>query len=509
MKSIKTKYLLIGVTMIALISCKKDFLTLEPNDRITTENFYQTEADAISAINAIYQPLTGLYNYMWQFGDIMSDDTDTGGGGGGDGASELELDNFTLTSFNSNVSNYWSQCYIGIQRANIAIAKIPEITSMSETVRKRSLGEAYFLRGFYYYSLVRLYGDVPFYIAPISLDESKTIPRSPKADIYAQIIKDLNEAATLLPLSYANGSADKGRVTSGAAKGILAGVYLTLGNKTEAAAKALEVINNASQYGYSLWANYADNFKLENENGKESLFEVQYRSGGGQFTFFGGGQVLNCFMAPRAQNVVQSSGYGFSIPTVDFFNNYERTNAADSSTIRDKRRLPSMWIPGDKFVSGALNYTQPASLIGSPNGFNTKKHFVPITNITGDNGGWTCAKNIPVMRYSEVLLIYAEAAGPALGKQHIDQVRVRAGLAALPAGLSDANYLAAIYKERRVEFGFEMHRWFDLLRHPDPNYFINVMKAVGKTNVAAKHRYMPIPQSERDINPNLTQNLDY
>ena len=508
MRNIKiNKYLVIGVTMVTLISCKKDFLSQEPNDRITTENFYQTETDAIAAVNATYQPLANLYNFMWQFGDVMSDDTDTGGGGGGDGASELELDNFTVTSFNGNIGNYWGQCYQGIQRANIAIEKIPKITNMSDAIRKRSVGEAYFLRAFYYYSLVRLYGDVPMFLSAITLDEARTIVRTPATQVYAQIIKDLKEAETKLPNTYA--ANDKGRATAGAAKGILAGVYLTIGNKTEAAAKALDVINNAGQYGYALWDNYGDNFKLENENSKESVFEVQYRSGGGQWSFYGGGNVLNTFMGPRAQNVVQSSGYGFSVPTMGIFNNYERSVPADSSKIIDKRRLPSMWMPGDKFISGALNYTQPATLIGSPNGFNTKKHFVPVTNITGDNGGWTCAKNIHVMRYSEILLIYAEAAGPALGKPYIDRVRVRAGLMPLQAGLNDADYLAAMYRERRSEFAFEMHRWFDLIRHPDPNYFITVMKAAGKTNIAAKHRFMPIPQSERDINPNLSQNTGY
>ena len=164
-----------------------------------------------------------------------------------------------------------------------------------------------------------------------------------------------------------------------------------------------------------------------------------------------------------------------------------------------------MWIPGD--ISGS--YTQPDQLVGSPNGLNVKKFFIPITNTSGDNGGWTCALNVPVMRYSEILLIYAEAAGPAIGKPFADQVRARAGLLPLAAGLSDAQYLEAIYKERRLEFAFEMHRWYDLLRHPDPNYFVDVMKAAGKTNVQSKHRYMPIPQGERDKNAALTQNEGY
>ena len=138
-----------------------------------------------------------------------------------------------------------------------------------------------------------------------------------------------------------------------------------------------------------------------------------------------------------------------------------------------------------------------------------KKYLVTKDNPTADNGEWRCALNIPVMRYAEVLLIYAEAAGRSLGKGSVDLVRQRAGLAPLSINLTDAQYLEAIYLERRHEFAFEMHRWYDLLRHPDPNYFITVMQAAGKTNILPKHRYMPIPQTERDQNANLTQNDGY
>jgi hypothetical protein len=373
---------------------------------------------------------------------------------------------------------------------------------MSDLVRKRSIGEGRFLRAFYYYNLVRVFGDVPLYTNAITVAEASTIARSPKQQVYSQIINDLKIAETLLPNTYS--ANEKGRATAGAAKGLLAAVYLTLGDKTNAALKAKEVIDNRATYGYDLWTNYGDNFRLENENGKESLFEVQYRSGGGQWSDFGAGQKLNTFFAPRAQDIVQSSGYGWNVPTKDFADSYERTGTG-YNTIIDKRRGPSIWIPGDVFGS----YTQPVQLVGSPLGLNVRKYFVPIANTLGDNGGWTCALNIPIMRYSEVLLTYAEAAGPALGKPYADQVRVRAGLAPLPGGMTDAQWLAAMYKERRLEFGFEMHRWYDLLRHPDPNYFVTVMRAAGKGNVQAKHRYMPIPQGERDKNPNLTQNDGY
>jgi hypothetical protein len=213
---------------------------------------------------------------------------------------------------------------------------------------------------------------------------------------------------------------------------------------------------------------------------------------------------MNTFFGPRAQNVVPESGYGFNVPTKDFVDQYEKSGASYSSII-DKRRNRSIWIPGDVYGS----YTQPTSLVGSPNGFNVKKFFIPIENQTGDDGQWRSALNVPIMRYAEILLIYAEAAGPAAGKASLDLVRARAGLAPLPGGMSESQWLSAVYKERRLEFAFEMHRWYDLLRHPDPNYFVNVLKAAGKTNVATKHRYMPVPQGERDKNANLTQNEGY
>jgi hypothetical protein len=487
-----------------LIQCKKELLNVEPTIPLSSvDNYYKTEAEAILAVNATYTPLSAIYNgAAWHIGDIMSDDADLGGGGGGDGLETAELDNFTVTSFNPVINLMWAQNYYGVLRANLVIDRVPGVPVMSEALRKRSIGEGYFLRALYYYHLVRVFGDVPLYTNVITAEQAATIARSPKEQVYDTIIADLKRAEVLLPNTYSG--ADKGRASAGAAKGLLAAVYLTVGDKANAAAKAKEVIDNRSTYGYELWGNYADNFKLENENGKESMFEVQYRSGGGQWSDFGAGHKLNTFFAPRAQDIVQSSGYGWNVPTKDFADSYQRSGSG-YNTIQDLRRPATMWIPGDTYGT----YTQPAQLVGSPLGLNVRKYFVPVENTLGDNGGWTCALNIPIMRYAEVLLIYAEAAGATLGKPYADEVRARAGLAPLPNGLSEAQYLAAIYTERRHEFGFEMHRWYDLLRHPDPNYFITVMQAAGKTNIQAKHRYMPIPQGERDKNPNLTQNEGY
>ena len=498
-------FILLLVISFTLTQCKKNALEVAPTIPISTiDDYYQNETEAIAATNAAYTPLSAIYNgSAWHFGDIMSDDTDLGGGGGGDGTETAELDNFTVTSFNPIVNLMWAQCYFGILRANLVVEKVPQVPVMTESIRKRSIGEGHFLRALYYYHLVRLFGDVPLYTNVINIDQAANITRSPKAQVYNQIIEDLKAADTLLPNTNVSAN-DKGRATAGSAKGLLAAVYLTLGDKANAAMVAKQVIDNKAAYGYDLWADYADNFKLENENGKESLFEVQYRSGGGQWNDYGAGQKLNCFFAPRFQDIVQSRGYGWNVPTKDFADTYEKSGA-DYSTIIDKRRQRSMWIPGDTYDT----YTHPSQLVGSPIGLNIKKYFVPIANTLGDNGGWTCALNVPIMRYSEVLLTYAEAAGSALGKPYIDMVRARAGLLPISSTLTETQYLDAIYAERRHEFAFEMHRWYDLLRHPDPNYFINVMRAAGKTNIQEKHRYMPIPQGEIDKNPNLTQNPGY
>ncbi len=504
MKTILKIFTIITIIAVTFTSCKKSLLDIPPTVPLTSvDNYYKNETEVVNATNAAYTPLSAIYNgAAWHFGDVMSDDADLGGGGGGDGTETAELDNFNVTSFNPIVNLMWAQCYFGILRANLVIEKTPAVVAISEPIRKRSIGEAKYLRALYYYHLVRLYGDVPLYTNAITVDQASTIARSPKTQVYTQIVNDLLDAETLLPNTYTIN--DKGRASAGSAKGLLASVYLTLGDKPKAAAKAKEVIDNKALYGYDLWNNYADNFTLTNENGKESIFEVQYRSGGGTWSDYGAGTKINTFYGPRAQNIVRESGYGFTVPTKDFVDQYQKTGTA-YSTIIDKRRNRTIWIPGDTY----LTYTQPSSLIGSPLGFNTKKYFIPVENTTGDDGQWRSALNVPIMRYAEVLLIYAEAAGPVVGKDAADLVRARAGLAPMATGLSDAAWLDAMYKERRLEFGFEMHRWYDLLRHPDANYFLTVMRAHGKNNIQEKHRYMPIPQSERDKNTNLSQNTGY
>src|SRR5687768_11691591 len=235
MKLFSLKNFFLLFLLVSFSRCKEDLLQIDPTIPISSvDNYYRTEAEAIAAVNATYTPLSAIYNgAAWHLGDIMSDDTDLGGGGGGDGLETAELDNFSVTSFNPILGTMWAQCYYGVLRANLVLERVPTVPSMNAAIRNRSLGEGRFLRALYYYHLVRLFGDVPFYTNVITVQESVTIPRSPKQMVYDQIIADLKQAETLLPATTSGN--DKGRATAGAAKGLLASVYLWLGDKSNAA----------------------------------------------------------------------------------------------------------------------------------------------------------------------------------------------------------------------------------------------------------------------------------
>ena len=436
----------------------------------------------------------GQYNYaLWGIGDIGSDLSTTGGGGGGDGLEQQQLDNFNIPATNPLTSRLWGGCYVGIGRANIVLQKVPTM-QIDPALQRRSIGEAEFLRAKYYFDLVRAYGDVPLLTAPPTTLAEVNIPRTPVAQVYAQIEKDLLDAITKLDASYSGD--DVTRATKWAATGLLAKVYLTEGKLPEAATQARNVINNS---GKELWASYGDNFKIANENGKESLFEVQYVAGRNQYTFDGLGFVGNEFFGPRGQGIVPQGGYGFNIPEKDFVDGYEAG---------DTRRDVTIWKPGDVYPDGR---TQPASLPGSPNGYGLKKWFVGKVN----TNIWDSELNIPVLRLAEMYLILAEGVGPTTeGLEAINKVRRRSfGLPIataapardLAASISAADFKKAVWRERKYELAFENDRWFDMKRTGE---LLTSPQLLAK-GVKPFNLLLPIPQSERDVNPGLTQNPGY
>lgn len=483
---------LLGLALLG--GCGEKYLDLKPTDSITTDNFYQTQSDAIQAVTACYAqlPRGGQYNLaLWAIGEIMSDNSFTGGGGGGDGGDEIQLDTYNIPSTNLPVGRLWGGCYVGIGACNLVLQKVPGIANMDATVRKRCLGEAQFLRAKYYFDLVRAFGDVPKILVPPATPADARLPRSPASEIYDQIILDLTAAITNLDGSYSG--ADLGRATKWAATGLLAKVYLTQGNKAMAAQRAREVIASGR---YSLWPNYGDNFTVAHENGQESLFEVQYINGHNDanygYTQDGLGFSGNEFFAPRGSGLTPQGGYGFNIPENEFVNGYETG---------DKRKAVTIWSPGDPYPAGSATTAQPAAQIpSSPSGYNCKKWFVGKVN----TNIWDSPLNFPVMRYAEVLLILAEAEGNTqTGVDAINQVRRRAGLTDLT--VNTPNFTDAVIKERRYELAFENDRWFDLKRTGK----LTTLPTLLAKGVKAINVVLPIPQSERDANPNLVQNPGY
>jgi starch-binding outer membrane protein, SusD/RagB family len=482
------------LTLGLLGGCGEKFLEETPTEQITDTNFYRTADDAIQATNAAYGELitAGQYNAaLWGLGDIGADISTTGGGGGGDGIEYQQLDFYNIPTTNLVASRLWGSCYVGIGRANIVLQKVPAM-SIDPAIQKRCIGEAQFLRAKYYFDLVRAYGDVPLQTVPPDPQAALVTPRTPAAQVYAQIEKDLIDAIGNLPPSY--GGDDLGRATKWAATGLLAKVYLTENKMAEAATRAREVISGS---GKAMWDNYADNFKVANENGKESLFEAQFISGRNQYTQNGPGFSGNEFFGPRGQGIVPQGGYGFNIPEADFVAGYEAG---------DLRRDATIWKPGDVYPDGR---TQPASLPGSPNGYGCKKWFVGKVN----TNIWDSELNIPVMRLAEVYLILAEAAGPSPeGFEALNKVRRRAfglpiGTASARdlSGLSGDAYKQAVWRERKYELAFEMDRWFDMKRTGE----LLTSPQLRAKGIKPFNVVLPIPQSELDVNPGLRQNPGY
>ena len=252
-------------------SCTKDYLELTPRNAASSETFYTTEIDAIQATNAAYAQLqqAGMVNHSLWMMDIMADNSFVGGGGAADGIEFQQLDKYNIPASNPVVRDHFQRAYLGIGAANQVLLHVPKITDINEGIKNRCLGEAQFLRALYYFYLVRAFGDVPLVLTPAtSPAEASSVTRESADKVYAQIVTDLTEAIKNLPLPSTYKSEDVGRASKLSAMGILAKVYLTRGDMSNAAKQADATITAALADGKKLWPNYVDNFKLENENGQ-------------------------------------------------------------------------------------------------------------------------------------------------------------------------------------------------------------------------------------------------
>ncbi|MCK7553759.1 RagB/SusD family nutrient uptake outer membrane protein [Chitinophaga sedimenti] len=292
-----------AVIALALASCGKGFVDLKPVSSTTTGNFYQTEEDFRNAVNGAYNSLRAGGNYggdSYVFGEIRSDNSTPVASGSV--TDQDEFDRFYIRTTNPYINNRWSNSYTAIARCNAILDRIDAIT-MNAATKDRYKAEAKFLRALYYFNLVRTFGDVPLVLKEITNpDEGYQYGRNPIGEVYAQIEKDLAEAAAVLPPSY-TAAADRGRATQGAAKAILGRVLLTE-KKYGPAAEQLKAVIDSKKY--DLVPVYADFFKVNNKNNVEAIFDVQYKSGGvGQ-----GNGWPNAFAPQNSGNAVIMFGGG-------------------------------------------------------------------------------------------------------------------------------------------------------------------------------------------------------
>ncbi len=493
----KMKYIKISLVFLlslSLMQCSGDYLDKTPLDTINTGNYPSNEEELITLVNGAYQPLQWpkMYNLRMWTSDIFAGNSIVGAGGGEDGIETINLANFVTNTANEGVLDLWRGPWPGILRANIVLSAAPGL-NIDETIKNRCMGEAYFLRAQYYFVLVRFFGDVPLITEPQNSGSDLYPARDPKDEVYAQIISDLENAVELLPVKQDYADADKGRATKGSAMGMLAKVHLTRGNWQD-------VVNLTTQLegmGYSLNGNYGDNFNPATENSNESLFEVQYTANAGYGFWDNENQSswASPFMGPRGSGMV-AGAYGWNQPTQEFMDNYEAG---------DLRKDVTVLYEGGPDLDG-IEYDTAYSFTG----YNVRKFLVPIrVTPTYDNS----PLNFPVLRYSDVLLMKAEALNElgqtSQAEAPLNLVRNRAGLNDISSGLSQAAFRQAVLKERRVELAFEGQRWFDLVRVSNGQYGLDFLHSIGKTNAAEKHLLLPIPQIERDRNPNLSQNPGY
>jgi len=489
-----TKIGLLLLLSLSLVQCSDDFLDKTQPDTINTGNYPTNAEELVTLVNGAYQPLQWpkLYNLRMWTTDIFAGNSLVGAGGGEDGIETTSLANFVANSANEGVLDLWRGPWPGILRSNIVISVAPGL-NIDETIKNRSLGEAYFLRAQYYFVLVRFFGDVPLITQPQSSSSNLYPSRTPANEVYEQIISDLERAVELLPVKQDYADADKGRASKGTAIGMLAKVHLTRGNWQE----VVNLTTQLQSMGYSLNANYADNFRMETENSNESLFEVQYAANAGYDFWSNENQSswASTFMGPRSSGLV-AGAYGWNQPTQEFVNQYEPG---------DNRKDVTILYEGAPAFDG-----QQYSASWSFTGYNVRKFLVPLSvSPSFDNS----PLNFPVLRYADVLLMRAEALNElgqtASAEAPLNEVRNRAGLGDIQSGLSQSDFRNAVLKERRLELAFEGQRWFDLIRVNNGQYGLNFLHSIGKTNADEHHLLLPIPQIERDRNPNLTQNPGY
>jgi hypothetical protein len=500
----KKKYIkVIAIVILTAIgsSCTKfaDFNPVE-NFRITDLQYLKTETDYRTMANSVYSPLEWL-NQMQPIGDIASDNSVAGGESASDVLPLQQIDDYTLTPVNSTLSDLFVSAYEGVNRANYLTqykAANPSGDAVNFAGKDALYGEVTFLRAYYYFALVRMFGDVPLFADKrIDITFSGTLKRSPKADVYKQIEADLTNAISVLPAVQVQ----KGRITKYAAQALLGKVYL-YENKFDQAATVLEPIITSG--AFSLVANYASIYTAAGENGPESVFEIQYTNNSPYYNWGGAtrGEGNYAIQQNGIRGINGSStfaaGWSTNLPTQNLNNAYGAGDQRKAVTCLD--------IEAYKNANPALNITYQVAPYKNTGLYSGK--YQPHKGETSGQVELNYLNNFRTLRYSEVLLMAAEANNRSTtpndtkAQGYLNQVRARAFGDALHNVTSTGTTLRqTIWDERRLELGMEGDRFFDLVR---------TGQAAAKITgfVTGKHEVFPIPNDEVVIS-GLTQNPGY
>jgi starch-binding outer membrane protein, SusD/RagB family len=470
---------LISIVILASLitmSCKKNFLDIIPESSVTTDILYITDKDFQDAVTGCYTALRSAYNDMWIYGDQRSDDA---WHALGNDVTMNAINNFAERSSESVFASTWRNYYLVIFRANTLLSKIDKLDVSVIPNKARHVAEAKFLRALAYFDLVNIFGDVPKVTTDISIADAYKSGRTKTDVIFSDvIIPDLLAAESGLSVKYTG--ADIGRATVGAAKSLLGRVYLTIKDFPKAEAKLQEV----TTLGYSLLPKYSDLFDYtKNEHHSEYVFDIEYIAGGLGL----GSHFTNSFVTKSTGSFADTyfgikGGVGeMNSPTLAFFKAFA-TNDPRRDITCDTNQV-------------FYKFIQIATV--------TRKYITPVASLNDSPANWK------VIRYGDVLLMYAEALNEN-GKTtealvQLNKIRARVSMPVF-SGLTQAQARDIIFNERRFELGMEGHRWFDLVRTG------RALSVMASTGMKAYNVVFPIPLREVQVinDPNIfPQNPGY
>lgn len=461
--------------LAGVASCQ---LEEQPYSFVTPQQFYTSASDAEAALTAAYTPVTDLYNRVGhQVPDYSADQCFPRAVVGRE-----QLTVYSYDATNDLIGQYWQACFNGVNRANQVLENVPQVT-MDETRKKQILAEAYFLRALYYFHLVKTFGDVPLKTSSTKDIAGTEKAKSPAVDIYAAIVKDLQQAEADLPAA----PKDRGRSASLVATGLLAKVYLYMGNWAKAAEKTQAVIQSGK---YSLMPNVLDLYDPLKEDAAraEVMFAAEYSSISG----LNNNDIIALYAPSNSVPIFSKGAFGSQFAYTSFYNSFNPV---------DKRRvlLDTAYVNAQGKLIGQSDISLVDRVI-------VKKYTDPNSN--GPNG----ENNFPILRLADVYLVAAEAEARQNGPTPtayaaINTVRKRAGLPDLTPGLSKDALIDAVLQERSWELFCEADRWYDLTRTGRFKQMATVLNSYYKSRpVQDKNRFFPIPNQEVLTNSLLEQN---